>query len=100
MSSINDSSALKLAEAKVHELGAACGDEFEILYEETQEIEQGWVFFYNAADYVRTRNPLSALAGNGPLLVLRDGRIAVLPTSVPWQEAVIQMPHQETGWAA
>lgn len=100
MSPINDSSALKLAEAKVRELGAACGDEFEILCDETQEIEQGWVFFYNSADYVRTRNPLTALAGNGPLLVLRDGRIAVLPTSVPWQEAAIQVPHAETGWVA
>ncbi|GJJ01161.1 hypothetical protein RugamoR64_16990 [Duganella rhizosphaerae] len=100
MSAINDSSALKLAEAKVRELGAACGDEFEILCDDTQEIEQGWVFFYNSADYVRTRDPLAALAGNGPLLVLRDGRIAVLPTSVSWQEAVIQVPHQETGWVA
>ncbi|MBV6320327.1 YrhB domain-containing protein [Duganella violaceipulchra] len=100
MSSINESSALNIAEVKVRELGAACGDEFEILCEETQEIEQGWVFFYNSADYVRTRNPLSALAGNGPLLVLRDGRIAVLPSSVSWQEAVIQIPHEETGWVA
>ena len=100
MSSINESSALKIAEVKVRELGAAGGDEFEILCEETQEIEQGWVFFYNSADYVRTRNPLSALAGNGPLLVLRDGSITVLPTSVSWQEAVIQVPHAETGWVA
>ncbi len=100
MSSIDEGAALKVAEAKIHELGAASGDEFAVLYEETQEVKQGWVFFYNSADYVRTRNPLSALAGNGPLLVLRDGRIAVLPTSVSWQEAVIQVPHQEAGWAA
>ncbi len=95
-----ESGALKLAEAKVHEPGRACGDELGILREETKEIEQGWVFFYNSADYVRTRHPLSALVGNGPLLVLRDGRIAVLPTSVSWQEAMIQVPHQEAGWAA
>ncbi|WP_158568737.1 MULTISPECIES: YrhB domain-containing protein [unclassified Duganella] len=100
MSSISDSNALKVAEAKVHELGAASGDEFEILHAETREVEQGWVFFYNSADFVQTRNPLSALAGNGPILVLRDGRVAVLPTSMPWQEAVTQLPLQEAGWAA
>jgi len=100
MSSINDSNALKVAEAKVRELGAAASDEFEILHAETLETEQGWVFFYNSAEFVRTGNPSSALAGNGPILVLRDGRVAVLPTSMSWQEAVTQLPLQEAGWAA
>ena len=95
MNTINCAAALKIARAKVDELGRMAGDAFDILTAETKEVKQGWLFFYNSADFIRTRDPMFALAGNGPLLILRDGQVATLPTAVPWQEAVDQMPDAE-----
>ncbi|MEV4778541.1 YrhB domain-containing protein [Burkholderia sp. LMU1-1-1.1] len=91
MDTLNRAAALTIARAKVDELGRAAGDAFDIVTAETTEVKQGWLFFYNSADFVRTRDPMFALAGNGPLLVLRNGQVATLPTAVPWQEAIGQM---------
>jgi len=88
MNNLNCAAALKIARAKVDELGRMAGDAFDILTAETKEVKQGWLFFYNSSDFIRTRDPMFALAGNGPLLVLRDGQVAMLPTAVPWQEAI------------
>lgn len=91
MKTLNRAAALKIARAKVDELGRMARDAFDIVTAETKEVKQGWLFFYNSADFVRTGDPMFALAGNGPLLVLRDGQVAMLPTAVPWQEAIGQM---------
>jgi hypothetical protein len=91
METLNCAAALKIARAKVDELGRMAGDVFDIVTTETKEVEQGWLFFYNSADFVRTRDPVFALAGNGPLLVLQDGQVVTLPTAVPWQEAIGQL---------
>jgi hypothetical protein len=91
MAMISRSAALQIAQAKVSELAAAAGDDFALMPNETREVDQGWVFFFNSADYVRTGNHLHALAGNGPLLVLRDGGVVALPSAVPWEEVVGKM---------
>jgi hypothetical protein len=91
MSGLNHDSALALARERIDQLAQAVGDEFEILSDFTREIEQGWVFFFNTADYVRTRNPTAALAGNGPLLITREGVIHELPSAIPWEDAVRQL---------
>lgn len=91
MAMISRSTALQIAQAKVNELASAAGDDFSIMPNETREVDQGWVFFFNSADYVRTGNYLHALAGNGPLLVLREGGVIVLPSAVPWEEVVAKM---------
>ena len=88
---LNRGAALKIARAKVEQLGRLAGDEFHILAAETRELKQGWLFFYNSAEFLRTRDPMFALAGNGPILVLRGGEVATLPTAVPWQEAIAQL---------
>ena len=95
MDTLDRPAALKIAQAKVDELGRMAGDAFDIVTAETKEVKQGWLFFYNSADFVRTRDPMFALAGNGPILVLRDGQVATLPTAVPWQEAIGQMSDAE-----
>jgi hypothetical protein len=100
MDSLNYRAALRIAQAKVTELAVAEGEQFEVLAGETLEIEQGWVFFYNSADYVRTGDPVQALAGNGPVLVLRNGQTAVLPSAISWQDEVSKMPQPASGWAA
>jgi len=88
MPSLNRESAIALARKRIDQLAQAVGDQFEILSDSTKEIEQGWVFFFNTADFVRTRNPASALAGNGPILVTREGVIHELPSAIPWEDAV------------
>lgn len=88
MDTLDRAAALKIARAKVDELGRSAGEAFDIVTAETKEVKRGWLFFYNSADFIRTRDPMFALAGNGPLLVLRDGQVATLPTAVPWQEAI------------
>lgn len=100
MDSLNYSTALKIALAKINELAVAAGEKFEILADETREINQGWVFFYNTEDYIRTRDPLYALAGNGPVLILRNGQTVMLPSAASWQDVVREMPRSAGGWAA
>lgn len=84
-------SAAALARTRIDELAQAVGDQFELLVDHTQETDAGWVFFFNTADFVRTRNPVSALAGNGPILVTRDGVVHELPSAIPWEAAVQQV---------
>jgi hypothetical protein len=88
---ITKAQAAAIASAKVKELARAADDRFEILEDQTKEVDRGWVFFFNSADFVRTRDPLDALAGNGPILVFRDGRIAQLSTAVPLEESLKQV---------
>ena len=88
MYKITKANATEIAFKKIGQLAFASGDQFEILVNETREVNRGWVFFYNTADYVRTRNPMHALAGNGPILVLRNGQVLELPSAIPWEEAL------------
>jgi hypothetical protein len=88
MALINRESAITLARQRVDELARAAGEEFEILLDSTKETKQGWVFFFNTADFVRTQSTGSALAGNGPILVTREGAIHELPSAIPWEDAV------------
>jgi hypothetical protein len=91
MAVINHATALQIAQAKINELASAVEDDFALLPDETREVEVGWVFFFNSADYVRTGEYIHALAGNGPLLVLRNGSVITLSSAVPWEDAVSNM---------
>lgn len=91
MPCVNHEFAFALARQRIDQLALAANDQFEILSDATREIEQGWVFFFNTADFVRTRNPTSALAGNGPLFITREGVIHELPSAIPWEDAVRQL---------
>jgi len=88
MSTISKTVALQIAQNKVNQLALAASDEFTILLEKTQNVEQGWVFFFNSSDFVQTGNPLSKLAGNGPILVSHSGEVHELPSSIPWEDAL------------
>ena len=91
MHSLKRETAISLARERIDQLAQAAGDEFEILSDATREIEQGWLFFFNTMDFVKTRNPLSALAGNGPILVTREGVVHELPSAIPWEDAAKQI---------
>jgi len=100
MDMISRAAAWQIAQAKVNELASAAGDDFALMPRETREVDQGWVFFFNSADYVRTGNYIHALAGNGPLLVLRDGDVVLLPSAVPWEDAISKMARLDVKRAA
>jgi hypothetical protein len=58
--------------------------ELVLLPEHTREEPYGWVFFYQSREHVETGTVGSMLAGNAPLLVLRDsGELRVLGTARP-----------------
>mgnify|MGYP001618283118 CR=1 FL=1 len=80
--------ALVKARKYVADLGAAAGDRFDLLEGETQELESGWVFFFNSAEFVSSGNPMSALAGNGPFFINKEGVIHQLPSSIVWMEEI------------
>jgi hypothetical protein len=88
MKHLTHAAASEVAQAKVGELSLEAGEQFELLRGRTVETERGWVFFYNTAEFVRTGNPLYALAGNGPIFVNMTGNVHVLPSFVPWQQAL------------
>jgi Immunity protein 35 len=85
---ISPDRAKELAEETVAALGAARGDEFALICDKTIEVSGGWVFFYNSREFIETGNPISALAGNGPIFVDRGGAIHHLASAVASEEAI------------
>jgi hypothetical protein len=61
----------------------------DILDAATIERRYGWVFFYNSVRYLETGDPAFALAGNGPIVVLRkDGAVIPLGSAQPVDDAL------------
>jgi hypothetical protein len=79
-----------LAEREVDAIAAAVGDDFVVIHDETVEIAEGWVFFYNSREFVETGDFRDALAGNGPIFVDRDGLVKRLPTAIRRETAIKQ----------
>lgn len=90
--SIDVFEAEKIASQRVAEIGRDAGDEFQLLPDATIRVDRGWLFFYNSSDFVRTKNPIYAIAGNGPLLVTLNGVVVELPSSVPWEVTLSSLP--------
>ncbi len=76
---INAEQALRVAEAEV----AKSRHGMAIVKDQTLEYEFGWVFIYVPRKYLETNDPQYAVPGNGPLVVNRDGSIALLSTARP-----------------
>lgn len=88
MTTVDEGAAGEIARMHVARLSASLGEPCALMTSETREVEQGWLFFFNTAEFVQTRDPMHSLAGNGPFLVLRDGRVHELPSSLCWEEAL------------
>lgn len=86
MKTIDKKEALVAALRVIGEMQEQCGEDLEVLEDETVEVDAGWIFFYNSSEYVRTKDPLSRLAGNGPILVTRGGDIELIPSHISWSE--------------
>jgi hypothetical protein len=56
------------------QLSALCahGAELSLLADATKEFDEGWVFYYQSARFLESRDPGEALAGNAPLFVARS----------------------------
>ena len=71
-----------VADKYLADLQRGCPVEISFNYDITEEHPLGFVFFYNSKDFWRTRDFSKSLAGNGPVLVLRDSsKIVVLPSN-------------------
>ena len=88
MAQLDQAAATQLALQTLDEIAKRAGIDLQLLTERTREVEAGWVFFFNSSEFLRTRNPSQALAGNGPIFVTREGAVHQLSTSVPWQESI------------
>lgn len=77
-----------LARQHVDAVSEQAGTECMVIDDMTAAIPEGWVFFYNSAEYLRTGDLIAALAGNGPLFVRTSGQVHILPTYSSWEEGV------------
>lgn len=64
--------ALELAQFELDRIETEVGQPLELVIDKTVEADLGWVFFYNSAEFMRTKNFRRALAGNGPIVVRKD----------------------------
>ncbi len=78
-------SATLIASDVVAEIATQASGEFELMLDRTVETERGWVFFYNSSEFIRTGNVIAMLAGNGPILVTREGEVIRIPSHTTWQ---------------
>ena len=71
---ISETEAAEIARSYVEEMGHSVYGGVAIIDVLTKPY--GWIFFYNSKRYIETKDPLDALGGNGPFVVLRaDGAI-------------------------
>jgi hypothetical protein len=67
-----------------------------IIDDSTRETEFGWIFFYNAKEYLETGDFRFCLAGNAPLFVAKhDGAIYVTGTARPVEQYVEEIERHE-----
>jgi hypothetical protein len=80
--------AQSLVEAKIASSGAG-GSAVEIIEDATIEKAWGWVFFYQSSEYLRTKDPAAALAGNAPIIVNAEtGELTVTGTAWPVEKYI------------
>lgn len=81
--------ASKIAESYVSGLQARLGIEIVINHDLDEEVDIGFLFSHNSADAWKDPESSLALAGNGPLLILkRDGELVHLPTYMSLEEGL------------
>ena len=81
--------ARMISEKEVSNIQQALGFDVEINHQLDKEVNLGFIFFYNSSEFWRDDSSRLALAGNGPLLVLKDsGELINLPTCMPLEEGL------------
>lgn len=59
--------------------------------EQCREEPFGWVFFYDTAAYLESRDPDDSLVENAPVIVDREGRVHETWSSEPLDEVITQL---------
>jgi len=63
----------------------------------TKHFERGWVIYFTSAEYLRTKDPLLAVAGNAPYLVdWKTGECFDTGTAYPLEHYVAQLLRRST----
>jgi hypothetical protein len=88
---ITRDTATALAREEIERLQCDAGCALSMRPELTTETANGWVFFYNSEEFISTRVPSTALAGNGPIFVNPDGEVHLLGTHLSWEEQVANL---------
>jgi hypothetical protein len=98
--------ALALAQQTVDRNERRAGVPLGIANEATKRIEQGWVFYWNTKSFLASKDPYDMLIGQGPLIVLDDGRVleggsAEQPDDVLYRFGLIGRPEFDASvqWA-
>lgn len=89
MDAIDFDAALSVATAYVGRLSEEVGAELQTVSEHTRQFSQGWLFFYDTPEAIRTQDPLHGLLGNAPFFVSKDeGGVIQFPGDRLWQQAM------------
>lgn len=86
--SIDLNKAREIALGYLKALESEVGQELSIASYEQADAERGWIFFYNTSAYLGGGNISHALAGNGPLLIDREGQLVALSSSGNWSDEI------------
>jgi hypothetical protein len=90
-SELTKAQAQALVEARIAAVRLPDNDACVLLQDETVERSFGWVFSYTSERYLRTRDPVDALAGNAPLIVNKfSGEVVPTGTARPIAEYIAE----------
>jgi hypothetical protein len=94
---IDRDTAHDIALAEIQWASRCRGEPFEcvILDQCTREEDFGWVFFFQSRKYMETQVLSWALAGNGPIIVMReDGEVHRLGSADPPKQSIAEFRRQ------
>ncbi|CAA9496823.1 MAG: hypothetical protein AVDCRST_MAG67-1763 [uncultured Solirubrobacteraceae bacterium] len=82
--------AQALATREVERIAAESGlHDLVLISDKTQEVSEGWVFFWDSEKHLTTGDVRDALGGGGPIFVDRsDGSLAMVWSGESWQTAL------------
>ncbi|WP_168222986.1 YrhB domain-containing protein [Oceanicola sp. D3] len=84
---ITPEQALELVREKI----ATISDhDFVVEEERTMDRTYGWIFFYNTKAYLSSGDPSDIMPGTAPIIVLHDGSVVPMPSSMPPQAAILR----------
>lgn len=86
--SIDLDKAQEIALGYLKALESEVGQELSIASYEPAGADGGWIFIYNTSAYLGSGNISHALAGNGPLLIDREGQLVALSSSGNWSDEI------------
>ncbi|WP_367389137.1 YrhB domain-containing protein [Lewinella sp. LCG006] len=69
MTMIELNEAIELAKEKLDEIEKKSGINLSLMYEETLELEFGWMFFYQSKAFVETGDLGAMVGGNAPMII-------------------------------